>query len=110
MIDWLTVLVPYSHIEPLKGGKIISIDPDENIEWSTIKKLPVRGSYESNLLVCSDESTRADDGSYTRLYIDGNLAKFHQGHNFTKMGFNLCLALSIIHHMPTKWRFQIFCL
>lgn len=81
MIDWLTVLVPYSHIEPLKGGKIISIDPDENIEWSTVKKLPVRGSYESNLLVCSDESTRATDGSYTRLYIDGNLAKFHQGHN-----------------------------
>lgn len=81
MIDWLTVLVPYSHIEPLKGGKIISIDPDENIEWTSVKKMPVRGSYESNLLLCSDESTRASDGSYTRLYIDGNFVKFHQGHN-----------------------------
>lgn len=81
MLDWLTVLVPYTHTEPLKGGKVISIFPDGEIDWETTKKLEVRGSYESNLLICSDESTRAFDGSYTRLYIDGNFVKFHQGHN-----------------------------
>ncbi len=81
MIDWLTVLVPYAHTEPLKGGKVISIFPDGVIDWEVHKKLEVRGSYETNLLVCSDESTRSHDGSYTQLYIDGNFVKFHQGHN-----------------------------
>ncbi len=81
MIDWLTVLVSYRHELPLEGGKIISITPDGDIEWESSKKISVRGSYESNLLIRSDEQSRTFDGSYTRLYIDGNFAKFHQGHN-----------------------------
>jgi len=81
MIDWLTVIVPCFHPVSVDGGEVLSVDFEGNLEWKTKKSRAVRGSYESNLIVKSVEKTRRPDGLYTELYIDGNLAKWNQGHN-----------------------------
>ena len=73
MIDWITAIIPCHHDEKIYGGSIASVDLDGVIEWRVEKKYQVRGSYESSLLVKS-----LDDG---QLLIDGNLAKWLQGHN-----------------------------
>lgn len=81
MIDWITTVLPYTHLEPINGGSLISISQDLEIEWETKKQLSVRGSYESNLLLRTNENSRRLDGSYNEIFVDGNFAKFHQGHN-----------------------------
>lgn len=81
MIDWVTVILPFHHDTALNGGHVLSFDGDGVEEWKAIKRMPVRGSYESNLLVKSLDETRASSGQYTQISIDGNFVKYHQGHN-----------------------------
>ena len=81
MIDWTTAVLPYTHDEPINGGSVLSISQHGEIEWETKKQLSVRGSYESNLLIRTNENCRHLDGSYSHIYVDGNFVKFHQGHN-----------------------------
>lgn len=82
MIDWISCRLPLTHSEALNGGRIISLSGDGDIEWSTKKRLKLRGSYESNIHVRSVETTRAQDGTYKEIDLDGNFVKYHQGHNF----------------------------
>ena len=82
MIDWLSFAAPITHYEPINSGHVVSSNQDGTIEWKTCKRLPVRGSYESNLNIKSDESTFDPlRGCYTHILIDGNPAKWLQGHN-----------------------------
>ncbi len=81
MIDWITAIFPCYHASAINDGEFISLDQDGSIEWATKKRLNVRGSYESNILIRSVEKTRNHDGSYQEICIDGNFAKWHQGHN-----------------------------
>lgn len=81
MIDWITAVLPYTHFEPINGGSVLSISQDGEIEWETKKQLSIRGSYESNLLIRTNENNRHLDGSYSQIFVDGNFIKFHQGHN-----------------------------
>lgn len=78
MIDWLTAIYPCVH-EPLPSGSVISLDASGEVEWKTVKRLAVRGSYESSLYVRSVGSD--GEGRCSHLYIDGNPSKFLQGHN-----------------------------
>lgn len=73
MIDWVTAILPCHHSEAIYGGKIACISPDGEIEWQVEKKQQVAGSHESNLNIKSIGSTH--------LYLDGNPAKWLQGHN-----------------------------
>lgn len=82
MIDWVTAIFPYTHLKPINAGEVLSIDASGEIEWQTKKRLSVRGSYESNLLVRTvSDSFNPATGYYTQIAIDGNFIKFHQGHN-----------------------------
>lgn len=81
MIDWITALIPLEHAIPLNDGQVISIDRDGREEWTTHKRLTVRGSYESTLHIKSDPYTRNHQGIYTHILLDGNPVKFFQGHN-----------------------------
>lgn len=73
MIDWITAIIPCHHTEKVFGGNVSSITPDGEIEWRVEKKQKIPGSHEANLDVKSlDEKT---------LYLDGNPAKWLQGHN-----------------------------
>ena len=78
MIDWFRGEIPFLHI-PLPSGKVLSIDSDGSMEWEAVKAVRVRGSYESSIKVSSTGGNGS--GLATSLLIDGNLAKFLQGHN-----------------------------
>ncbi len=78
MIDWLTMLVPFRHAEPLNAGHVISIEPTGEIEWQTSKRLQVEGSHDSRLSIRTATHT-AERCSH--LEIKGNPVKFFQGHN-----------------------------
>lgn len=73
MIDWVTAIIPCHHDEKIYGGTIASVTSDGEIEWRVEKKQQIRGSYESSLSIKSlDPQT---------IMIDGNPAKWLQGHN-----------------------------
>lgn len=119
MIDWITVVLPYTHDKPINAGCVLSISQHGEIEWETKKQLSVRGSYESNLLIRTNENAKHLDGSYSQIFVDGNFVKFHQGHNL--FGTNDLMGLvsetyhcivSLLGLMPTdldyKWIHQGF--
>jgi len=93
MIDWFRGSIPFIH-PPLPAGRVLSIEPDGSIEWDCVKSIQVRSSHETSLKIKSsghlDEQGRA-----TQLLIDGNLAKFLQGHNiFGSRDLNRLLLLA----------------
>lgn len=82
MIDWIKAIIPLEHIMPLHDGHVVSITRDGEVEWSTNKRLAVLGSYDSNLHIQSDHSTRSPEtGKFSHIIFDGNPIKFFQGHN-----------------------------
>lgn len=57
----------------------MSISPDGSLDWESLKKASVKGSHDSSLRI---RSVGGDGHGYaTDLQVDGNLAKFLQGHN-----------------------------
>lgn len=78
MIDWLTMVVPLRHPEPLNSGHVVSINPDGSVEWQSAKRLQVKGSHGTGLTVRTASHT-ADRCSH--IIIDGNPVKYFQGHN-----------------------------
>lgn len=84
VIDWLTFEAPLDHQigegGPFWAGTIISTVPDpengEAIEWQTLKRLPVEGSYSNRITV---QSTLID--GKPGIWVSGCPAKWFQGHN-----------------------------
>lgn len=74
MIDWLKLRVPMIVTGKIPGDVVMLVSPDGEMKWSKVRALPIRGSYDSNLHVSACPVTG-------RLVIDGNPAKFFQGHN-----------------------------
>lgn len=75
MIDWITAHIVTDHpIIPV--GKVLSISPDGEEEWSVDKHLPVSGSFESRIML---KTVHTKLGPAVRLH--GNPVKFLQGHN-----------------------------
>lgn len=82
MIDWIKAVIPWRHSSGLYDGQVMSIDSKGFVEWTTNKRLPVRGSYESTLHILSDRSAiDSVTGEYLNVVLDGNPVKFFQGHN-----------------------------
>lgn len=73
MIDWITAIIPCHHDEMIVGGHVASIDVNGEIEWKVHKKQQIRGSHEASLNIKSLDPKN--------LIIDGNVAKWLQGHN-----------------------------
>lgn len=78
MIDWLTMMVPFRHAEPLNAGHVVSIQPTGEVEWQTSKRLQVKGSHDDTLSIRT--ATHTPDRC-SHLEIKGNPVKFFQGHN-----------------------------
>ena len=89
MIDWQRKRYQVSH-NPIPVGRILSIDHDGSMEWETPKSTQVRGSYESSVKIRSQGGD--GKGRATELFIDGNPAKFIQGHNVFGVEDNCALA------------------
>ncbi|ARV25451.1 phage/plasmid replication protein, II/X family (plasmid) [Xanthomonas citri pv. glycines] len=79
MIDWLTMVVPCKHQTPIDGGKVLCVDANGELSWESKKKRRVEGSFGGSIGV----ATAAHEGPdpCTHLWIDGNPAKWFQGHN-----------------------------
>ena len=73
VIDWVTAVLPCSHSEPVRGGRLMSVTPDGELEWEVVKPQSLVGSHESSIQV----QTRGPD----LLWVSGNPAKWLQGHN-----------------------------
>lgn len=82
MIDWVKSIMPFKHSTQLHNGQVLSLTREGEIEWSTNKRLPIKGSYESALHIQSDlYSFDHETGLFGNIIFDGNPVKFHQGHN-----------------------------
>ena len=66
MIDWLTLEIPFVH-DPIDSGRVISISPEEEIEWESEKRMTIRGSYESNLRIRSAGASAESEGKRFQL-------------------------------------------
>ncbi len=73
MIDWAKVKIPLKHAHLLPTDMIMRISPDGVSKWYTPAQVEVKGSYDNNVYVKPD--------GLDSLIIDGNPAKFFQGHN-----------------------------
>ena len=80
MIDWLTISIPFEH-PTVNGGRLLKTDSAGCIEWECRSKLVHRGTYSSAIAVRSEGAVPGRPGWSDRLFIDGNLTKFLQGHN-----------------------------
>ena len=93
MIDWQRKLYTVLH-DPIPTGQVLSIDPTGTLEWLSPKRLSIRGSHESNILIRSQGGNGR--GQATELYIDGNPSKFIQGHNVFGSEDNVGLAEAVM--------------
>lgn len=78
MIDWLTMLIPCKHPEPIIGGRVLSIKADGELDWACNKRSSLRGSYSSEIHIRTASHTSE---KCTHLEVSGNPVKFFQGHN-----------------------------
>lgn len=78
MIDWLTMLIPCKHPEPIIGGRVLSIKADGELDWACNKRSSIRGSYSSEIHIRTASHTSE---KCTHLEVSGNPVKFFQGHN-----------------------------
>lgn len=78
MIDWLSVVAPLPHAAPICSGHVVSVGADGVVEWQTVKRQTVAGSYSTGLQVrtCTHTADRC-----THVEISGNPVKWFQGHN-----------------------------
>jgi len=92
MIDWFRGEIDFLH-DPIPAGRVLSIDSDGSIDWDCVKSIVCRSSHETSLKIKSSGGN--GEGRATSLMIDGNLAKFLQGHNvFGSRDLNQLLLLA----------------
>jgi len=92
MIDWFRGEIPFLH-DPIPAGHVLSIDADGTVEWDLVKSIVCRSSHETSIKIKSAGGN--GEGRATSLFIDGNLAKFLQGHNlFGSRDLNTLLLLT----------------
>lgn len=70
--DWLTLRATLGGEHDVRGGTVLELAPDGSQRWASVKRLPVKGSYDATLQVRS---------SAGRLEVSGNPIKWFQGHN-----------------------------
>lgn len=85
--DWFSGFINLD-LDYLHDGRIIQVRPTGEIDYETLKPLPVTGSYDDKVIVKScpvpaspEWSMIKQDDTLWRVYISGNPTKFLQGHN-----------------------------
>ena len=82
MIDWLSGKIMFKHTsKDIPVGTVASISPDGELEWKTIKRKVIEGSYSNKFTIRSCPSSEISKGEFTTLDFSGNPVKFLQGHN-----------------------------
>ena len=91
MIDWVTAIIPCHHDEMIFGGFITSVSLDGEIDWRVEKKQLIIGSHESSISIKSVDNKH--------LLIDGNPAKWLQGHNIFGSNDLIGLVEAVMHKL-----------
>ena len=91
MIDWITAIIPCHHDEMIFGGFVTSVSLDGEIDWRVEKKQQIVGSHESSISIKSLDNKH--------LFIDGNPAKWLQGHNIFGSDNLLGLVEALMHKL-----------
>ncbi len=78
MIDWVSAVIPCAHSAPVDGGAFISINALGEVEFSTRKRVTVRGSFDAGLQL---RTYAHASEPLSHVELSGNPAKFFQGHN-----------------------------
>jgi len=73
LIDWVTASIPCFHTGKINDGQVVSITPEGEVAWQTEKRKSVAGSHDARI------SVRARTA--THIELEGNPAKWLQGHN-----------------------------
>lgn len=73
MVDFVTAEFDAELPDVIRGGCLLKLNDDGEVEWETSMRMTVRGSF--------DTSVQVRAVSPRRLEVSGNLAKFLQGHN-----------------------------
>jgi II/X family phage/plasmid replication protein len=80
VIDWATFFFPLDvdpgPESPLYNGEVMSLKPDYSVDWGVYRKKQLRGSYENDLKVWAGIHEHRKG-----VFVDGNPAKWFQGHN-----------------------------
>ena len=96
MIDWISMVVPCRHVQPITGGRVVSVKPTGEVEWQCSRRATVDGSFSTGLQVRT--ATHTVDPC-THLEISGNPVKFFQGHNLWGTDDLAALAVATIRHL-----------
>lgn len=96
MIDWISMLVPCRHSVPITGGRVLSVSADGETEWESLKRMSIRGSFDSRLAVRTATHTSEQ---CTHVEISGNPVKFFQGHNLWGSDDIHGIAVEAIEHL-----------
>lgn len=72
------MVAPLSHPKPITGGAILSVTPDGEQEWKTIKRMALRGSFDNALHIRTAQHTPEQ---CTHVEVSGNPVKWFQNHN-----------------------------
>ncbi|MCB0074372.1 MAG: hypothetical protein KDE20_23060 [Caldilineaceae bacterium] len=78
MIDWITILAPLPHDAPISSGIVQSVTSDGEVQWQTLKRCQISGSYSSTLSIRTASHT---PDQFSHVWLEGNPVKFFQGHN-----------------------------
>jgi II/X family phage/plasmid replication protein len=78
MIDWISAVIPCTHFAPVHGGAFISVNAAGEVEFTTRKRVVVRGSFDAGLQL---RTYMHAVEPLSHVEISGNPAKFFQGHN-----------------------------
>lgn len=114
MIDWVTFFAPLDidpgPESPLYSGEVLSVNPDNSLDWGVFKKKHLRGSHETEIRVWAGVHEHRKG-----FFVDGNLVKWFQGHNIFGTDDMVGLvheALSRIVHLaalkPTAAEIQVW--
>lgn len=96
-VDWLTGVLPIqAELSELNGGYVRALKQYGEIEYTTVRRMELPGSYDSVMYV---------RGTSRGIEFSGNPAKFLQGHNFWGpspipelgfwLGWEICTRLGI---------------
>lgn len=104
MIDWITVVVPYVHNEPIYGGFSQRFDADGVFKSQREEFRQLEGSWESSVVIKSHfrggDSVFGSDRACSEVWVSGNPAKFLQGHN--------CWGTDNLPALVPHWLVQVF--
>lgn len=91
MIDWLKLRLCIPAAGKIPGDVVSISSPDGELKWQKVRPAQMRGSFDSSVQVSSCPVTG-------NLVVDGNPAKFFQGHNVFGSSDIHGLAIALAKH------------